>query len=217
MNRALQIGHLLLLLAGIAFLAILGWRAWSVSNELDATLAKINGPRGTIAMANEDVGALKSLIVHADLVARHEQQQLGTIDGYARNLDADLSGLAAHSNRTLDSLDRVSVALTGAANAASQTLHGASLTLSTMNDSIAATQPLIRDSDGLVKQYSLAAPAVVDTARNVQSMTADGARITKDAADEADKLAHPAKKKLGFWGGFWVGLTYVHKMLPPIF
>ena len=118
---------------------------------------------------------------------------------------------------TIGNVNHTVSALQGTANAASQTLHGASLDLSTLNDSIAATKPLIEAGTATVKHYDAMAPTLSATAANVQRMTAAGARITKDAADEADKLAHPPKKKLGFWGSVWVGMQYVHKMMPSIF
>lgn len=53
---------------------------------LAQTAGKLNGKHGTIAMLDEDVGAGKSLIVHADLVARHEQQQLTVWDARGSEL-----------------------------------------------------------------------------------------------------------------------------------
>lgn len=221
MTRILQIAHLLLLLAGIALLGVLGWRAWTLADELEVvfahadtnlsqlslTLQQVNRPCGTkIKDLTLPCGALatlnKTVVKIGDAVVTTQRQE---------------RAITPHTIAAMDNLNRAADALTRTANAATQTLHGASLTLSTMNDSIASTKPLIEASTVTLGHIDSTLPTLSETTVNVKRMTADGARITKDAADEADKLSHPPKKKLGFWGGFWVGMQYVHKMMPSIF
>ena len=216
MTRALQIAHLLLLLAGIAVLGVLGWRANAVLGDADAVLVQakplpqkagqvldaLNRPCGTGQPCGTLATVNKTVVKIGDAVVTTQRQE---------------RAITPHTIAAMDNLNRAADALTGTANAATQTLHGASLTLSTMNDSIAATKPLIEASTATLGHIDSTLPTLSETAVNVKRITADGARITKDAADEADKLAHPAKKKLGFWGGFWVGMQYVHKMMPSIF
>lgn len=80
------------------------------------------------------------------------------------------------------------------------------------------TTDLATFNDGLQQvQKTFADPAIPATAKNIQSMTASGASIVKDAADETHKLVHPDKKKLGFWGGLNAGVMYVRKFIPPLF
>jgi len=66
--------------------------------------------------------------------------------------------------------------------------------------------------------HFITAPALTATLVNVQGITSDAHRITTDAADEADKLAHPPIKKLTLWGGVDATVMYFHSHIaPPIF
>ncbi len=89
---------------------------------LAETAAKLNGPHGTIAMADEDAGAAKSLIVHGDLVARHEQQQLTAWDERGTVLFANLNGGVSDLRTTI-------TAAAGTARAATATLGEGQRTL----------------------------------------------------------------------------------------
>jgi len=210
------------MLAGIAFLCVSGWQVWRAGKTLDAVNGAIQGVDSTIANLNrpckgkagpDACGTLAQInktdidIGEAVITMQRQVAQTGKLTAAAATT------LQTTANRASDA----HTALTGTAKAATETLHGASLDLETLNDSIQATKPLIEAGTITVKHYGAMAPALSATADNVKRMTADGARITKDAADEADKLTHPPKKKLGFWGGFWVGMQYVHKMMPSIF
>ena len=210
MNRLHAIELHLLMLAGIAFLCVSGWQVWRVGKTIDAVNAEIASISGTQVKLNGDLDEVHRLILEAGLTAMEARKASSLELKYLPEWNQQITATIGNVNHTVS-------ALQGTARAASQTLHGASLDLSAMNDSIAATKPLIEAGTATVKHYDAMAPTLSATAANVQRMTADGARITKDAADEADKLAHPKKKKLGFWGGFWVGMQYVHKLMPSIF
>jgi len=144
MNKRLLIRWLLgpslphLIVLGLAVWGC--WGAWHhfivAADGITSTLAKVSGKNGTVAMANEDIGAMKSLIVHADLVARHEQQQLNTYDAYGAQLFADFHTLAGKSGTTID-------AVAGTANAATGTLGAATGTLVEGQRTIKAAQPLL--------------------------------------------------------------------------
>jgi hypothetical protein len=60
------------------------------AKDVDAAVVRLNAPGGTLTMADEDLGAAKSLVIHADLVARHDQQQVGKLDGQEQALFTDL-------------------------------------------------------------------------------------------------------------------------------
>lgn len=212
MNRALQIAHLALLIAATALIGAAAWRgillAWDIDalvNSTNATLAHINGNTGTIAMLDEDLGAAKSAVIHADLIARHEQQQLTTLDAQERQVFADLHATMSATDATLASLQ--------------ETSHSATTTLATANATISGLRPLESAAASAVSHLDsvIADPAIPDTLGNTAKITSDAARITKDAADEADKLAHPPKVKLGFWAGVWAAAKYVHQFEPPLF
>jgi len=221
MSRLHAIELHLLMLAGIAFLCISGWQVWTRGQQLETTLAAANG---TIASLNGNLEALNGtrakleldldeghrLLLEAGLTARDARKASDLELKYLPQWNRQITETMGNVNQTI-------TALQGTAKAATETLHDASLDLETLNDSIQATKPLIEAGTDTVKHYDAMAPTLSATADNVKRMTSDGARITKDAADEADKLSHPPKKKLTFWGGFWVGMQYVHKLMPPIF
>jgi hypothetical protein len=172
---------------------------------LSETTAKLNGPHGTITMMDEDVGAAKSLIIHADLAARHEQQQLTTWDARGATLFSNLDGGVTDLRTTV--------------NAAAQTANAATATLSEGQRTLAALQPVLGQSSATVADFDalLKDQAIHRTFDHVESITASGDRIAADAAIEADKFTHPQKKKLTFWGGFYTAVEWLHKVEPPLF
>jgi hypothetical protein len=61
-------------------------------------------------------------------------------------------------------------------------------------------------------------PDVGKTLGNVQRLTGSGAAIAEDARIEADKFAHPNKRKVGFWATADATVLWIHShVLPPIF
>jgi len=147
--------------------------------RLDAALARLNAPHGTIAMADEDLGAIKSLVVHGDLVARHEQQQLGKIDGYAAEIVSELR--AATTSVTL------------AATAGKESAQAATLAIGTANVAIAGVVPLegqlvqtAKDADQSLVSLTPPVRALLassgDVTANAAAILADGKRISDKAA-----------------------------------
>ncbi len=169
------------------------------------TAAKLNGPHGTIAMMDEDAGAAKSLIVHGDLVARHEQQQLQTWDTRGDVLFTNLNGGVTDLRTSLN-------AVTGTANAATGTLNEGQRTLAAFQPLLGHSDATVADMDALLKDQ-----AIHRTFAHVESITASGDKIAADAAFEADKFTHPEKKKLTFWGGVYTAVEWIHKVEPPLF
>lgn len=221
MTRILQIAHLLLLLAGIAFMAILGWRTSTLADSLGAVLAHADTNLSQLSLTLQQVNRpcgtkIKDLTIPCGTLATVNKTVVKIGDAVVTTQEQERA-IAPHTIAAMDNLNQAASSIAEMADAGTQTLHGASLAFSTMNDSIASTKPLIEDSDAMVKQYSLAAPGVIDTSRNVSRMTDSGAKMLADAQEKEHELLHPAKKKLGFWGGVWVGLTYVHRLMPPIF
>jgi hypothetical protein len=198
-------------------LAVWGcWGAWHhfivAADEITSVLAKVSGKNGTIAMADEDIGAMKSLIVHADLVARHEQQQLSTYDAYGAQLFADLHSTARKLSGTADSLSGTAQALTGTANAATATLQ-------TTGTTIAAFQPILSHTDSAVAGLNarINDPHVTSLITHLEGMSTSGDKMLVDAQWKTHQLLHPDKVKLGFWGTTWAWIQAIHKLEPPIF
>lgn len=213
MNRALQIAHMALLIAATAFIGVAAWQGLLLARDVRATvatanaaLAHLNGKTGTIAMLDEDLGAAKSAVIHADLIARHEQQQLSTLDTQELTLFADLHDTAQAARKTLD-------AGTGTANAATTAVATAGETIEKLKATEDAATASLNSLNKIVADSSI--PKML---ANTAAITSDAARITKDAADEADKLAHPPIKRMTFWGSIDAALLYFHSHIaPPIF
>lgn len=160
-----------------------GEKVGTAADGLNTTLAKLNGPTGTLSMADEDIGAAKSLIIHADLVARHEQQQLGTYDNYGARLFTDIDTLAGKSGGTID-------ALSGTANAATGTLNAATDTMGEAQRTITAAQPLLGHADAMVGHADLfiTNPAIGSTLHNIDAITSSGAETMANGKTASDYL-----------------------------
>jgi hypothetical protein len=70
--------------------------------KMDKILDRIGEPKnGTIAEVDKLVLGSKSLVVHADLVARHEQQQLTTWDAHGETLFNNVNGVVSDVRGTV--------------------------------------------------------------------------------------------------------------------
>jgi len=150
---------------------------------------KLNGKNGTIAELDKLILATKSLEVHADIALAHEDKQLTTLDSQEQQLFADL-------HQTTLSLQSTADASTGTIKNVGIMALSASDTLRTTNDTIGALRQPINDSGATIRRVNvlLDSPDLVETLHNVKSMTASGNRIGKDAADVADRYAHPPRQ-----------------------
>lgn len=86
-------------------------------------------------------------------------------------------------------------------------------------DLAAKTEDTVGDLDRFLKS-----PDIIGTLRNLNTSSAALAStanhadaVAGDIQFEADKIAHPPKKKLGIWGGIWAGAQVIHKLSPPLF
>jgi hypothetical protein len=140
----------------------------AAADGINATTARLNGPHGTLTMLDDDIGAAKSLIVHADLVARHEQQQLGKLDSQEDTLFADLHGMAAAGTgaalqATVDLQTANDTILAGKAGVQSFTLAGQDL-----DETVKGLQPTVRDLAGMME--------------NTRQITADTRAVADDVS-----------------------------------
>ena len=119
---------------------------------------RIGAKHGTIAMLDEDLGAGKSAIIHADLVARHEQQQLTIWDQRGAELYANVNGGVSDLRSTIrkagESEDAATRFVDAMRAAAADKDNGVGAVLANVNGGVA----------------------------DVRSMAADGRRITKATA-----------------------------------
>ncbi len=126
------------------------------------TAQYLNDPdKGTIMMLNQDVDSAKSLITHADLVARHEQQQLNIWDDRGTLLFNNTNGALTD--------------LRGVFTAGQGTLDQATETLKIINDPKTGLHIVLVDADGVIKDLG--------------TLTPDLKRAMKGVADTSEQTA----------------------------
>lgn len=218
MNKLLQTSLSILTLTVAATVGFLGFCAYRVTNQFVGIETKINQsldtinspcgaghPCGTLADIARTLNTVRGTFGQIEIAANHEDKNLSTLDKQELTLFGDLHNTTLQAQNTLAGVN--------------QTAQGASLALQTVNGSIGALRPLLEASTHTTVDLDRAIndPSIHQTAIHVESITASGDRIAGDAAFEADKLTHPPKVKLTFWGAVWAGIQYVHKLSPPLF
>lgn len=73
------------------------------------------------------------------------------------------------------------------------------------------------DIVGAAKNLNVSSAATAEATRNLVAATGHADAILGDVQFEADKIVHPPKKKLGFWGSIYAGAMAAHKFMPAIF
>lgn len=201
MARLTQIAHLLVLLALCAFIGVVGWQAWMRGQQLGAVLTgaqaaevklnssldKINQPgSGTLAEVDKTTLALKGVLVHADIATNHEDRNLTTLDVQESTLFADAHG-------TLTGLRSTTAAFTDTANAATGTLHGATLDLQTLNTSIAGLGPVETSASASLTDLEafIKGPDVTGSAANLRLITGNFGTMSTDAQIKFHDLLYP--------------------------
>jgi hypothetical protein len=174
-----------------------------VTAKADRTLDEVNRPCGvrtggslmpcgTLATVNKAVVDLGDITIATQL----QVSQTGKLIAHSSEL---LDGIAVDVHGEMTEAQSATRAITESVTAAQPLLVNAAKTT--------------QDVDALVLN-----PAIPKTLVNVQAMTASGAGILDDARIEADRLAKPNKKKLGFWTGVDATMLWIHsRVLPPIF
>lgn len=157
---------------------------------LAQTAAKLNGKHGTIAMLDEDAGAAKSLIIHADLVARHEQQSLNTWDQRTTELFNNVNGGITDLRGTVN-------AATGTANAATGLLSESTNTVRILNDPRKGLPATLDNANGAVTDLRKLTPelqrtalASANTMEHVNGIAGDGHKV----ADHYEQIIDNPKK-----------------------
>jgi hypothetical protein len=132
--------------------------------------AKVNGENGTIAMLNEDIGAAKSMLIHADLVARHEQQQLSTWDKRGAELCANVNGAVSDLRTTVqkagDTEDAASKFVEVLRLAAADKDNGLGAVLANVNGGMGDVRSMASDGRRITK-------ATAGTMEHVEGITGD--------------------------------------------
>lgn len=170
---------------GLTQHAIIALDHWSAAADklsdagagLTQVAAHLNDPqKGTIKMLDEDVGATKSLIVHADLITRHEQQSLTTWDQDGAALFANLNGGVTD--------------LRGTVNAATGTLHESQQVIAAMRPVVVNANGAVTDLRALTPEFERTATATANAAEHGNGIAADGQKV----ADHYEQLIDNPKK-----------------------
>ena len=178
--------------------------AEGLDSQTQQTFSTINRPQtGTLAEINKATLALKSIAVHVDMAADHEDRQLTKYDPIPDEISALL-----HSG-------------TGTLNAATETSQQASAVLSSIRTSTDQLPPLVVASTASVNDFDalLKDKAIERTLTNVDTSTANFAvvsgnfaRVTTFYADDITKpKTFKEKMKAGVSLGFdALGFAFRH-------
>jgi hypothetical protein len=189
----------LLMLAGIAFLCVSGWQVWRAGKTIvaaDAAIVQVDGAvatlNGTLAALNAPCTGFHGSVTCGPIAQLSQtEKNVGIMAGQGALQIKQSAVLVQSAARAVQSasadIHSTSLALTGTANAATGMLQQGQTDLSTMNDSIAATKPLIEASTATVRDYGALAPFLKSTADNVQHMTFHLNAIAGDGQKVADK------------------------------
>lgn len=152
---------------------------------LAGTAARLNDPqKGTIKMLDEDVGATKSLIIHADLVARHEQQSLNTWDDRVASIFDNINGGVTDLRGTIQAATGTVSAVQGTANASTDLLTEAAKSFRTLNDPSAGLAATLANANGGITDLRTLTPEVkrtvtasANTMEHVNGIAGDGHKV----------------------------------------
>jgi hypothetical protein len=187
--------------------------------KLDTTLDTVNAEAVNVETTRKSLDDLMvmatTLIIDADTAATNETNfinstnkqltaTLGHVDDSVQAFTKNQNELTLHTVQSVDAVKTM---------------------LDTSAATIAKVQPvldnlkIVTDSandDLQIVNKRLADPVIGQTLANVNSMTASGASILKDGADEVHSLVHPVKK-LGFWATTNAVVMYIKRFIPPLF
>jgi hypothetical protein len=194
----MRIGCITILSIPAALLALCVWGCFGIAHHIivavdrfgDAgaglaqTAARLNGKHGTLAMLDEDIGAAKSAIVHVDLVARHEQQQLSTWDDRGTQLYTNINGGVTDLRSAINAGADTARAATDTARAATAALGEGKATISTANG-------LVGDLRLSVPQLNRALTAGADAAEHTSGITAHVEGTTADLQVALHPILNP--------------------------
>jgi septal ring factor EnvC (AmiA/AmiB activator) len=188
--------------------------------QADATIAAVTKEVAAVDTTRKTVDDLlvqtTVLVTDADDAATKETD---TLDSVNKQVTATLANL----NTTIVALTANQDAITDHVNA---TLDATTITikdiapvLASLNTTVKNANTTVKDADTVIKDQN-----IQKTLASVSSIAASSAEtsqhvdtVTGDVAFEVNKLVHPDKKKLGFWGTTNAIVMYLNHFIPPIF
>lgn len=157
---------------------------------------------GTLAEVDKTLTHTSDLIVQTQLAVRRADQVSQTEAALLPVWNQRITGTLNGIDTAVGDFDGNQNKLTAAALPVFQQ------TEKTVADAdLVVTSPYITRS---LQDLSVGAKAGADSAAQIDATLTD-IRV------KADELAHPPKKKLGFWGSIWLGAQAIHKLSPPLF
>ena len=195
MIRAFQISCILLVLTAVVAVGACGFAAYKAFEKLGeaadgitATLANLNRPCGTGKPCGTLAEIGKATVKVGDILVTSQRQEQDTARAAQATMTA-VDQMAAHAGALTDSL-------AGTASAATGTLAQARVDLGTMNDSIAATKPLLEASTATIGRVGVASDdldtllkrkAIGDLLDQFAGIATHGNAIAGDFQQVADK------------------------------
>ena len=195
MIRAFQISCILLVLTAVVAVGACGFAAYKAFEKLGAaadgitfTLVNINRPCGTGKPCGTLAEIGKATIKVGDILVTSQRQEQDTARAAQATMTA-VDQMAAHAGALTDSL-------AGTASAATGTLAQARVELGTMNDSIAATKPLLEARTATIGRLGVASDdldtllkrkAIGDLLDQFAGIATHGNAIAGDFQQVADK------------------------------
>jgi hypothetical protein len=166
----------------------------------------------TVTKLNLELDEAHRLTLEAGLTAMEARKASAKESAYLDQWNLQISetmtdaqGVMNQTSEALAAIQQTTVALQAPITQATATLQAA-------QRSTEALQPVMAHLDTLVTD-----PAIADAIAQTDATMKHIDVVTGDLQFEANKLIHPEKKKLGFWGTIWAGVQVAHKFEPPLF
>jgi hypothetical protein len=219
--------------AGALFVLVACWAVWQVgltvqaarlsgavlAGQLGATLQAVNRPCspvgppcGTLADLNRTLATARGTLGEVELAARHEDRNLGAIDGQERALFADLHGTLQAAQGAITEARGTLAAASSALVQAGPLLTAGTATLEASTQAVQTSTQTAHDIDARV-----ADPNITLLVQHLNGVSLSADRMLADAQWKEHQLLHPPKKKLGFWATVGAGVLWMHRLLPPLF
>jgi len=159
-----------------------------VVQKMDTTISKADE---TIVLADKLINESRSLVVHTDLVARHEQQQMSTWDGHGQVLFDNLNGGVVDLRSTIQTATGLIQDTQTQMNTIGGDAHRALVNLpqteNRLDDNLDMLHKSIYDFDKLVSS-----PDITQTLHNTNTVTYNLGKTTGDFQTKFHSYLFPA-------------------------
>jgi len=149
----------------------------TAANNLNKAFVEMNRPdTGTLAEFNKTTLAVKGVLVHIDIAARHEDQQLTTLDSQERTLYSDMHQLALNGQGLLNQGTETLKTGQETIKAVQPVLGAAKDSLQATTQAVGALNKVIADPNipATVAEAHRGATALADSSQEVKAMAVEG-------------------------------------------